>query len=173
VLGPGSLYTSILPNLLVDGVVETIRDSRALRIFVCNLMTQPGETDGFDALDHLRVVERYLGEGSIDVCVINGRSPQGATAARYTAMGSEEVRWSSAALASAGTQPIVADLLTPDQFPYRHDPEKLADVVLCLARGIIPDRLQEGAGSLSLGLGAAEPALTWGPREMQILAELP
>ena len=77
VLGPGSLYTSILPNLLVDGVADAIRSSRALRIFVCNLMTQPGETDGFDALDHVRVLERYLGAGTIDVCIINGRSDAG------------------------------------------------------------------------------------------------
>jgi uncharacterized cofD-like protein len=172
VIGPGSLYTSILPNLLVDGVVESIRESRALRIFVCNLMTEPGETDGFDALDHLRAVESYLGVGTIDVCVINGRSPQGASAARYTAMGSEEVRWSSSALARAGTLPIVADLLLPDQYPHRHDPEKLADVVLCLARGILRSGHREGIEGLPFGL-AAEPALTWGPREMQILAEIP
>jgi uncharacterized cofD-like protein len=174
VLGPGSLYTIILPNLLVDGVAESIRESQALRIFVCNLMTQPGETDGFDALDHLRVIESYLGEGAIDVCVINGRSLQGAAAARYTAMGAEEVRWSSAAIARAGTLPIVADLLVPDQFPNRHDPERLADVVLCLARGLHKRGRREGSSetmSMALPSAAAEPPLTWGPREMQILAE--
>src|SRR6185436_2107551 len=82
VLGPGSLYTSILPNLLVDGVADAIRESQALRIFVCSLMTQPGEPDGFDALDHVRVIERYLAAGTIDVCIINGRTSSGAAAAR-------------------------------------------------------------------------------------------
>ena len=173
VLGPGSLYTSLLPNLLVEGVAETIRESQALRIFVCNLMTQPGETEGFDALDHLRVVESYLGAGAVDVCVINGRSVPGAAAARCLALGAEEVRWSSAALARAGTLPIVADLLMPDQFPNRHDPERLADVILCLARGL-HRRRHDGAReplALDLEAGAPEPAPPWPPRAVQVAAE--
>jgi uncharacterized cofD-like protein len=136
VLGPGSLYTSILPNLLVPGVAAAVRDSPALRFFVCNLMTQPGETDGFDALDHVRVIERYLGAGAIDVCIINSRGGTDEAVARYSAAGAEEVRWSSSAMARAGALPIVSDLLVPDLFPHRHDPERLADVVLCLARGL-------------------------------------
>lgn len=72
--GPGSLFTSILPNLLIPGVAEAIRDSSALKVQVCNLMTQPGETDGFRASDHLRVLLRYLGEGAIDACVMNSGS---------------------------------------------------------------------------------------------------
>ncbi|HVR28421.1 MAG TPA: gluconeogenesis factor YvcK family protein [Thermoanaerobaculia bacterium] len=172
VLGPGSLYTSILPNLLVEGVAKTIRESKGLRIFVCNLMTQPGETAGFDALDHVRVVEGYLGKGAIDICVINGRSVPAPAATLYAATGAEEVRWSSAALARAGTLPIVADLLMPDQFPNRHDSERLADVVLCLARGLHRRRRGEVL-EVAAAPAAAEPPLTWGPRELQILAESP
>jgi uncharacterized cofD-like protein len=171
VLGPGSLYTSILPNLLVDGVAETIRRSKALRIFVCNLMTQPGETESFDALDHLRVVESYLGAGAVDVCVINGRSVPAPAAARYRAAGAEEVRWSSAALARAGTLPIVADLLMPDQFPNRHDPERLADVVLCLARGLHRRRPDGAAEPLTLDLGAGDPTAAWPRQALQAGAE--
>jgi uncharacterized cofD-like protein len=169
VLGPGSLYTSILPNLLVDGVVETIRESGALRIFVCNLMTQPGETVGFDALDHLRVIERYLGAGVVDVCVVNGRAVSGAAAARYAALGAEEVRWSSVELTSAGTLPIVADLLVPDHFPNRHDPERLADVVLCLARGLH----RRSAEAMPLAFTLPDPTVSPWPRTLPILAEGP
>jgi uncharacterized cofD-like protein len=173
VLGPGSLYTSILPNLLVDGVADAIRESQALRIFVCNLMTQPGETDGYDALDHLRVLESYLGAGVIDVCIINGRATTELAAARYEAVGAEEVRWSSAALARAGALPIVADLLVPDQFPNRHDPEKLADVVLCLARGLVRrDHEEDEPVAAPVGRGgSADPAAGWGPRDLPVLAE--
>jgi uncharacterized cofD-like protein len=174
VLGPGSLYTSILPNLLVPGVAEAIRDSDALRIFACNLMTQPGETDGFDALDHVQVLERYLGAGVIDVCIINGRSTEGPGSARYDEVGAEEVRWSSAALARAGVLPIVADLLGPDQYPHRHDPEKLADVVLCLARGLLRGDQREEAGAeetVAMPLSAAAPSLGWCPRELRLVGE--
>ena len=174
VLGPGSLYTSILPNLLVPGVAEAIRDSNALRIFVCNLMTQPGETDGFDALDHLQVLEQYLGAGVIDVCIINGRSTLGPASTRYDAAGAEEVGWSSAALARGGVLPNVADLLLPDVYPHRHDPEKLADVVLCLARGLLRHDQREEAGeeeTVVMPMRATGPSLGWGPRELRLVGE--
>jgi uncharacterized cofD-like protein len=175
VLGPGSLYTSILPNLLVDGVAAAIRDSQALRIFVCNLMTQPGETDGFDALDHVRTIERYLGAGTIDVCIINGRTSIGVAAARYSAAGSEEVRWSSAAMARAGTLPIVADLLVPDRYPHRHDPERLADVVLCLARGLARRDPQGDAAAIAMPVErrapVAVPLAAWVAPQLQTVAD--
>ena len=173
VLGPGSLYTSILPNLLVPGVAEAIRDSQALRIFVCNLMTQPGETDGFDALDHVQVLERYLGTGVIDVCIINGRPTEGPSTEAYDEVGAEEVQWSSAAMARAGVLPIVADLLLPDRYPHRHDPEKLADVVLCLARGLLrcERREEEEVETVAMPLAAAGPAMGWGRRELRLVGE--
>jgi hypothetical protein len=120
------------------------------------------------------VLESYLGAGVIDVCIINGRAAQGVAAERYSAVGAEEVQWSSAALARAGALPIVADLLVPDQFPTRHDPEKLADVVLCLSRGLLRgdrDRDDEPA-TVPVGRGSsAEPTLGWGGREIEVLAE--
>jgi len=76
VLAPGSLYTSLIPNLLVAGVADAIRRSAAVKILVCNLMTQPGETDGFSASDHLRVVEQSLGRNVVEFCVVNSALPQ-------------------------------------------------------------------------------------------------
>lgn len=71
VLGPGSLYTSIMPNLLVDGVVDAIRASKAIKIYVCNIMSQGGETEGYTASDHLRAIERHSYEGIADVVITN------------------------------------------------------------------------------------------------------
>lgn len=71
VLGPGDLYTSILPNLIVGGVAEALRQSKALKVLVINLMTRHGQTDDFSAKDHLREVERYIGDGVVDVCLVN------------------------------------------------------------------------------------------------------
>ena len=71
VLGPGSLYTSIIPNLLVDGVADAIRNSRAVKIYVCNIMSQGGETEGYTASDHLKAIEKHSYEGIADVVITN------------------------------------------------------------------------------------------------------
>ena len=134
VLGPGSLYTSVVPNLLVDGVAEAIQNSNALRVFACNLMTEPGETDDFDALEHLRVVEQYLAPGTIDVCLVNGRRPGAETLARYARAGSRPVEWDSRRLSARGVLPVVVDLLGDEATSFRHDPARLAASVVSLAR---------------------------------------
>lgn len=78
VLGPGSLYTSIIPNLLVDGVVDAIKKSRALKIYVCNIMTQAGETEGYTLSDHLEAIERHSYRGIADIVIANnGVIPEG------------------------------------------------------------------------------------------------
>ena len=71
VLGPGSLYTSIIPNLLVDGVVDAIKNSAALKIYVCNIMTQAGETEGYSVSDHLEAIEKHSFKGIADVVIAN------------------------------------------------------------------------------------------------------
>lgn len=71
VLGPGSLYTSIIPNLLVDGIVDAIKRSDALKIYVCNIMTQGGETEGYSASDHLEALERHSYKGIADIMIVN------------------------------------------------------------------------------------------------------
>ncbi|MBQ2670160.1 MAG: YvcK family protein [Clostridia bacterium] len=71
VLGPGSLYTSIIPNLLVDGVADAIKASKAIKIYVCNIMSQGGETEGYSASDHLKAIERHSYEGIADVVITN------------------------------------------------------------------------------------------------------
>lgn len=78
VLGPGSLYTSIIPNLLVDGIVDAIHKSKAVKIYVCNIMSQQGETEGYTASDHLAAIEKHSYEGIADVVIVNNAQvPEG------------------------------------------------------------------------------------------------
>jgi len=86
VIGPGSLYTSIIPNLLVAGVAEAIQSSTAHKIYICNLMTQPGETDGYSAADHIRALLEHL--PAIDMCVLNSSRLGMEVAERYLKVGS-------------------------------------------------------------------------------------
>lgn len=82
-LGPGSLYTSIIPNLLVDGVVDAICRSRALKIYVCNIMTQDGETEGYTAADHLEALLAHGAPGMVDVCLANSEAVRPSLLERY------------------------------------------------------------------------------------------
>ncbi|MBI4459409.1 MAG: YvcK family protein [Acidobacteria bacterium] len=136
VLGPGSLYTSIIPNLLVKEVAEAVRKSAALKIFICNLVTQPGETGGFNATDHLRVLETYLGAGVVDICVLNSQPVVRALEDRYLEAGSEPVSWSESELLRMGVTPVVADLLEENDRKIRHEPVRLASLIVSIARGM-------------------------------------
>ena len=131
-VGPGSLYTSILPPLLVAGVAETIGASRAVKIFVCNLMTQPGETDGYTARQHVETVRSYAPEIHFDYVVVNNRLISDEQAARYAADGAYQIGLRDHLLEEAlgGEVEIVrVDLL--DEGPkVRHSPEKLARVIM-------------------------------------------
>ena len=70
-LGPGSLYTSVIPNLLVDGIADAVRASDALKIYICNIMTQDGETEGMTASDHVKALLDHSGPGLVDLCLCN------------------------------------------------------------------------------------------------------
>ena len=91
VLGPGSLYTSIIPNLLADEICETIRESRAKKIYVCNVMTQPGETNGYTAYDHLKALEAHSFRGIVDYMLVNTQALPELMLKKYRADGSEPV----------------------------------------------------------------------------------
>jgi len=134
VIGPGSLFTSLLPVLMVDGIAAAIRRSPGLRIHVSNLMTQPGETDGYEPLDHLRRLEEVLGAGAIDVCLLNRTLPPPDVLARYAAAGARPLPSDPRPIAAAGVLPVVVDLLSGDRDANRHDPSKLGELVVSLAR---------------------------------------
>jgi uncharacterized cofD-like protein len=131
-VGPGSLYTSILPNLLVAKVAHVIGNSSATKIFICNLMTQPGETDGYTAREHLETVKCYAPEIQFDYIVVNNRRIDAEQSERYRAEGAFQIGLDDDSLdnAIAGDTEIVrADLLERGE-KVRHDSERLAEVVI-------------------------------------------
>jgi uncharacterized cofD-like protein len=133
VLAPGSLYTSIVPNLLVDGVAEAICKSAAMKIMVCNLMTQPGETEGYSASDHLGVIESYLGAGVIET-MIAGADEARPRSRRYAEAGAQFVRFDRETIASRGVTAIEASLVERGDGRIRHVSHKLGKVIVNLLR---------------------------------------
>jgi uncharacterized cofD-like protein len=131
-VGPGSLYTSILPNLLVARVAESIGESEAAKVFVCNLMTQPGETDGYTARRHLEVVKRYAPEIKFDYVVVNNRPVSEDQAERYAAEGARQIGLTDHLLERelSGEAEIVRTDLLDEGEKVRHSPDKLARVIL-------------------------------------------
>jgi len=123
IIGPGSLYTSILPNLLVHDVVEALRASRGLKFFICNVATQPGETDGYLCGDHVSTIEKHLGENIFDLIICNrnfeGKLP-------------DKVDWVIAEQDLKDKYTVYfADLINV-QNPWRHNSEKLAQAIMDL-----------------------------------------
>jgi uncharacterized cofD-like protein len=123
-LGPGSLYTSILPNLLIPGIAAAIRRSPAPVVLLLNLMTEPGETDGMDALDHLLAIERQAGAGLIDAVAAASGRPHEASLAAYAEQGARPVRVDRAAIEARGVRVIERSLVAEGDL-IRHDPAAL------------------------------------------------
>jgi uncharacterized cofD-like protein len=142
VLGPGSLFTSVIPNLMVAGVARAIARSRAPKVYVGNLMTQPGETDGFTAADHLAALARISGAGLVDYYLGNSRAVAPALRRRYARDGAVPVAPSPVAIRSLGAQPVDRDLLRQDwaDRKIRHHEGKLARALLRLALNGTPHR---------------------------------
>jgi uncharacterized cofD-like protein len=132
-LGPGSLYTSILPNLLIPGIRQALAKARARVVLLLNLMTQPGETDRMMGIDHLNALVRHVGGGIIDAILVNGTAIPAPLVAHYAETGSEPVAVDRAALEALGVEVHEADLLAADGDLIRHDSGKLAAAVLALA----------------------------------------
>ena len=130
-LGPGSLYTSISTNLLIPGIAEAVRDCRGRVVVPMNLMTQPGETDGLDAVAHLEIIERYAGEGAVDVVLANTREISVESLAAYREEGAVPVKLDVEALEQRRVDVVTGDLLAEGPL-VRHDPEKLTTAILSL-----------------------------------------
>ena len=133
-VGPGSLYTSILPPLLVKGVVDAVTNSHAVKIFICNLMTQPGETDGLTARRHLEIVREYAPALNFDYIIVNDRPIREEQVELYTRDGAQQigVHGSIDADEIEGARVVRADLLDEGSL-VRHHPGRLAKAVLELS----------------------------------------
>lgn len=129
VIGPGSLYTSILPNLLVQGIGNALRATNAHRVYVCNVATQPGETDDYSVAEHVLAIEDHVGRGMFQTVLANNAYPtlNAGSNTRYVRAAPEhheifqryDVRYT--------------DLTDPER-PWRHDPQKLADAIQAILR---------------------------------------
>ena len=133
-LGPGSLYTSVIPNLLVDGVADTIRASHAQKFYICNIMTQDGETEGYTAADHLEALQRHGREGIVDLCLANNAPIPRGLAARYSEEDAELLRVDRERIAELGIALAEYPLLSAHGGYARHDPALLAQAVMELYR---------------------------------------
>jgi uncharacterized cofD-like protein len=133
-VGPGSLYTSIIPNLIVDWVADAIGRSTATKIFIANLMTQPGETDGYDLRRHLEAVKKYAPSIDFDYVLLNNRPISSTQAEIYRAdaayqVGLDEMEFDAL---NPQTEIVRTDLLDDGEM-VRHDSERLARVVITCA----------------------------------------
>lgn len=142
VLGPGSLYTSILPNLLVKDITRSIKKSKALKLYICNIMTQPGETQKFSVSDHIKVIFDHCGRDIIDCVIANEESIHPDLRDKYYAEGSDIVNLDIEELEKLGVD-VVKDDLTETQKTYvRHNAQKLAKIIIetVMERKMLYDR---------------------------------
>ena len=124
IVGPGSLYTSILPNLLVEGMVEAIKASPALKLYICNLAAQPGETDGYGVDDYLRVIRDHVGANLFDFVLVNSNTAHAPTG------GQAPVIFKPADTARNADVRFIASDVVNVRIPSHHDSEKLARTIM-------------------------------------------
>lgn len=129
VLGPGSLYTSVIPNLLVEDVADAICESSALKIYVCNIMTQDGETEGYTASDHITALLEHAAPGLVNVCLCNSAAVSQELMARYRAEDAAPIEIDRCAVERMGVELVSRPLTSEDSAFARHSSEKLADAI--------------------------------------------
>ncbi len=142
ILGPGSLYTSIIPNLLVDGIVQALERSKAPKIYVLNIMTQDGETEGYTAFDHLNALLQHSAPHLVDACIYNTAPVPDPIQARYKTEDAEPVEIDMQRFREAGVEMYGFPLIAGSSKLARHDPALLAQAVVnvfgccCVREGI-------------------------------------
>jgi len=134
IIGPGSLYTSIIPNLLVNGVADAIARSNAVTFYISNIMTELGETDGFDAADHLRVIVEHIGQQLIDFVIVNTGAIDEPRLSRYREEQAIPVSSFRDEIGAMGIKVIEGDLVSDDRVAW-HDSEKLAYMIMKTLHG--------------------------------------
>ena len=129
IMGPGSVFTSIVPNFLVDGIADAVDKSKAVKIYVCNVMTQPGETDNFTASDHLRALAQHApGRRLFDYALINKEPPDAEILERYEKYGQRFVTPDVDNIRAMGYTPVAVNLISQTDI-VRHDPARLTEAI--------------------------------------------
>jgi uncharacterized cofD-like protein len=129
ILGPGSLYTSVMPNLLVSSIAEAINNSQAIKIYVCNIMTENGETDDYKASDHLKAIFKNTGLKKIDYCVVNSSDIPADFAKRYADEKAYQVKADIDDIKELKVTPIDDNLVSANDY-VRHNSRKLAKTIM-------------------------------------------
>ena len=130
IMGPGSLYTSIIPNLLVTDIADTICESDAIKIYISNIMTQPGETDDFTAADHLKTLINYGGKKCVDYVIANNGTIPDDIKERYLKEGSKLVELDRDNIKGLGVEIVEENLVKITKGYVKHDSEYLADIIM-------------------------------------------
>ncbi|ELR98224.1 gluconeogenesis factor YvcK family protein [Gloeocapsa sp. PCC 73106] len=132
IIGPGSLYTSVIPNLLLREITEAIAFSSAPRIYICNIMTEPGETDGYTVSDHIRAIDKVCQSKIFDAVLVNRHSPSPNALRRYAGENSHPVFLDREAVSKLGRGIVLANIMEeePNQGYVRHNPQLLAQILL-------------------------------------------
>lgn len=131
-IGPGSLYTSILPNLLVPGIVDAIRHSQAKKVYICNVMTQPGETDGYTVGDHVQAILDHVGTSLFSSLIVNNGNIPLTVQQQYAGKGASAVSLDGERLQALGFTNIIADDFVQYETYLRHDAAKVSRVIMKL-----------------------------------------
>ena len=131
VMGPGSLYTSIIPNFLVEGITEAVQRSRAVKVYILNIMTQDGETDGYSAQDHLKALFAHTAPGLVDVCIANNETVEEEFMAPYRKEGVEQIPADRAQIEALGVRLRTFPLVEQGRY-IRHDSDALARAILAV-----------------------------------------
>ena len=133
-LGPGSLYTSVIPNLLVDGVSEAVCRSRALKMYICNIMTQDGETEGMTASDHVAALLRHSGPGLVDLCLCNSAPVRPRLVERYKEEDAAPIVVDREAIEALGVELVERPVSSETSNYARHSVTRLAQAVMDIYR---------------------------------------
>ena len=135
VIGPGSVYTSILPNLLVENVVDTLKKASAKKVYICNVMSQPGETNEYTVMDHINIIEEHIGINVIDTLIVNNRTLDDEQVQKYEKTNSAQILLDDQQrkeLDKRGIKYIESDVIEIFKGYIRHDADKLAKMIIGL-----------------------------------------
>lgn len=135
VIGPGSLYTSVIPNFLADGITEAVAATKALRIFVMNVMTQEGETEGYSGPDHIRAFSQHAAPGLIDICIANNAEIDEDVLEAYRKEDSEPIVFCADEIHAMGIRTFEAPLTGNSKYA-RHDSDRLASAIISVYRTV-------------------------------------
>lgn len=141
VLGPGSLYTSIIPNLITDGIAQAIESSKAIKIYVLNVTTQDGETEGYAASDHVRALFEHSGRKLFSLCLANSTPLPEDVALRYKQEGASQTLVDLEKLEALGVETLMRPMLDCSAGLARHDPIRLAEEIMAIYREKSPTKI--------------------------------